>query len=106
LVKNFFFYGGLKKLKTYKTSNIASKYTPKISEGYEYALGEWVEATDDNGNSVVLSCPGLTGSWPFVDLCRNYACLFFIRKINDEQKKAFYLQLKKVVDRQFSPVCK
>jgi CubicO group peptidase (beta-lactamase class C family) len=76
------------------------KYTPKVAEGYEYGLGEWIQEKDANGNSVVVSSPGLFGTWPYIDKCRNYAAIIFVKTILGEQKKDVYLQFKQAVDDQ------
>lgn len=76
------------------------KYTPPIAQGYEYGLGEWIQEKDANGNSTVVSSPGLFGTWPYVDKCRNYAAIIFVKTLLSEQKKDFYLQFKEAVDAQ------
>ncbi|NII27731.1 beta-lactamase family protein [Pseudoflavitalea sp. X16] len=81
------------------------KYTPKAAEGFEYGLGEWIQEKDANGNATVLSSPGLFGTWPYIDKCRNYAAIIFVKTILGEQKKDFYLQFKEAVDEQVG-VCK
>ncbi|MEP7143776.1 MAG: serine hydrolase domain-containing protein [Ferruginibacter sp.] len=96
----------ISQMQTIQTKNIIKKYSPKVAAGYEYGLGEWIEEVSDNGNSSVVSCPGMTGTWPFIDKCRNYACIFFIKNINEEKQKELYLQLKKAIDQQIPPACK
>ncbi len=81
------------------------KFTPKVAEGYEYGLGEWIQEKDANGNATVLSSPGLFGTWPYIDKCRNYAAIIFVKTLLGEQKKDFYLQFKEAVDEQVGP-CK
>lgn len=92
-------------MQTIQNKNIAKKYSPKIMEGYEYGLGEWIEQTDSKGNSLVVSSPGLFGTWPYIDKCRNYACIIFIkRELGDEQKE-IRLALKKAIDKQIAGSC-
>lgn len=76
------------------------KFTPKAAEGFEYGLGEWIQEKDANGNSTVISSPGLFGTWPYVDKCRNYAAIIFVKTFLGEQKKDIYLQFKEAVDEQ------
>ena len=64
-----------------------------------------VSEKDDKGNSTVVSCPGLFGSWPYIDKCRNYACIFFTKSLLGEQKKDFYLALKNTIDQQINAAC-
>lgn len=82
------------------------KYAPKVAEGYNYALGEWVLEVDANGNSTAVSSPGLFGTWPFVDKCRGYACIFFVKSLLSEQKKEVYVELKKAIDEVIPSNCK
>lgn len=93
-------------METVQTKNALKKYTPKVGEGYEYGLGEWIEETGKDGNSTVVSSPGLFGTWPYVDKCRNYACIFFIKRLLTEQKKDLYLELKKKINAQLTSSCK
>jgi CubicO group peptidase (beta-lactamase class C family) len=95
----------IEKMQTIQTGNIPKKYTPKIAEGYEYGLGEWIQEKDDKGGSTVLSCPGLFGTWPFVDKCRGYACIIFVKTLLGEQKKELYLEIKKTIDEQIPSTC-
>jgi hypothetical protein len=83
---------------------ISKKYVPKLVAGFEYGLGEWIEASDSKGSTVVSS-PGLLGTWPFIDKCRNYACIIFVKSIADEEKKDIYVQIKKAIDKQMAGSC-
>jgi len=75
------------------------KYAPKAAEGLSYALGEWVQEEDENGNSVVVSCPGLFGTWPLIDKCREYAFILFTKGLmGGEQKREIYFGIKKTID--------
>ncbi|MEO5891786.1 MAG: serine hydrolase domain-containing protein [Ferruginibacter sp.] len=93
-------------MQTMQTKNVLKKYIPAVAKDYEYGLGEWIEEVDGQGNSIVVSCPGLFGTWPYVDKCRNYACIFFIKSVLGEQKKDLYLALKKAIDKQILSTCK
>lgn len=92
-------------MQTVQTKNAAKKFVPAAAAGYEYGLGEWIEQQDGNGNSTVVSCPGLFGTLPYIDKCRGYACIFFIRKLLSEQKKELYQELKKRIDAQIPANC-
>ncbi len=78
------------------------KYAPAITEGYNYALGEWILKADANGKSTTISRPGLFGTWPMVDISRDYACIVFVKSLLSEQKKDIYVDLKKSIDEQIS----
>ena len=82
------------------------KYTPKVAEGYTYGLGEWIQEKDANGNSTVISSPGLFGTWPMVDKCRGYACIFLVKTLLGEQKRNMYLDVKESIDAVIPSNCK
>jgi CubicO group peptidase (beta-lactamase class C family) len=81
-----------------RTDKSIIKYAPPAAEGFNYGYGEWIQETDDQGNTTVVSSPGLFGTWPLVDNKRGYACIFFVKSLLGEQKKELYLNLKKAVD--------
>ena len=92
-------------MQTIQTKNVSKKYSPKVAEGFEYGLGEWIEQIDSKGISRVVSCPGLFGTWPYIDLCKNYAAIIFIKSLLSEEKKELYTNLKKAIDQQISGDC-
>jgi CubicO group peptidase (beta-lactamase class C family) len=73
------------------------KYIPKEVEGFQYGLGQWI--ADTNGKNSFTS-PSLSGTWPFIDPCRSYACIIFVEKPLKEDKKQTYLQAKDIIDAQ------
>jgi CubicO group peptidase (beta-lactamase class C family) len=81
------------------------KSAPKGTEGFGYALGSWVADEGKGGQAGVLAGPGLSGTWPAVDLCRGYACLIFPKSSQDDQKADAYLELKKEMDEHFPAKC-
>ncbi|HJV19504.1 MAG TPA: serine hydrolase domain-containing protein [Sediminibacterium sp.] len=93
-------------LHTPQTTAPMIKYAPKMAEGFNYGMGEWIQETDENGNATVVSCPGLFGTWPLLDLCRGYASIVFVKSLLTEEKRAVYMDLKKVIDRQIVANCK
>lgn len=92
-------------MQTIQTKNIPKKYIPATAEGFDYGLGEWIQETTAAGNSSVISCPGLFGTYPYIDKCRNYACILFIKNFLSEQKKEFYIALKNAIDAEIPSVC-
>ena len=95
----------INEMQTIQTKNIKKEFVPRVAEGFEYGLGEWVTETDASGKSNVVASPGLLGTWPYVDKCRNYACIFLAKKLLGEEKKEFYLELKRAIDKQMGPKC-
>ena len=82
------------------------KYAPEAAKGFNYALGEWVQEEDENGKSVVVSSPGLFGTWPMIDNCRGYACIVFVKSLISEEKANINKDLKASIDESLSPDCK
>lgn len=81
-------------------ADLPIKYTPKVAEGFEYGLGEWIQEKNSAGKATVVSSPGLFGTWPYVDNCRNYAAIIFVKILLGEQKKDIAFQFKELVDEQ------
>ena len=79
-------------------TSLPVKYVPKVMEGYQYGLGEWIVETD--GKKTVTS-PSLSGTWAFIDQCRDYACIILLQNPLKEDKKETYLQVKDIIDEQF-----
>lgn len=73
------------------------KYIPKETEGMKYGLGQWISDTD--GKSTLTS-PSLSGTWPFIDKCRNYAGIILVQNPLKEDKKETWLQVKDIIDEQ------
>ncbi|NNV57863.1 serine hydrolase [Panacibacter sp. KCS-6] len=80
------------------------KYTPPSAKGYDYALGEWVLATDEKGKSTIVSSPGLFGTWPYIDIVRGYAAIFFVKNLEIEQRQPMYTDLRNEIEQQILPL--
>jgi len=97
----------VQELRKLQTTPEQIKYAPKAGEGFGYALGSWVLEEGENGEAKVLSSPGLFGTWPMVDWCRGYACIFFVKNLlNGEQKQDVYMQMKNAIDEKLHSKCK
>lgn len=95
---------GLMMQQQIKTENI--KYAPAVAQGYTYALGSWIMSSDANGKGIVVTCPGLFGSFPLIDYCRGYTMVVFTKSLLTEHKKEFYTKLKEAFDTAIvSPNC-
>jgi len=81
-----------------QTKDLPIRYVPKVAEGYDYGLGEWIQEKDASGNSTVVSSPGLFGTWPYVDKKNNYAAILFVKSLITVDKRDLYLDLKKNID--------
>lgn len=93
-------------MQTTQTTAPMIKYAPKAATGYNYGFGEWILQTDENGKATVVASPGLFGTWPMIDNCRSYACIFFTKGSLGEEKKDIYLDIKKSIDAVIASTCK
>lgn len=93
-------------MQTPQTNNTMIKYAPKSASGYNYGFGEWILETDEQGISTVVASPGLFGTWPMIDKCRGYACIFFTKGLLGEEKREIYLDIKNSIDAQIVANCK
>ena len=98
--------GAVSRMQAPSTTLPMIRYAPQGAQGFNYAFGEWIQERGADGSVRVVTSPGAFGSWPYVDNCRGYCCLFFVQKfLIDEKTKDIYLALKKTIDRQFPPGC-
>lgn len=93
-------------MQTVRTTPAMIKYAPKAAQGYNYGLGEWILEADENGQGTVVASPGLFGTWPMVDHCRGYACIFFTKGLLGEERKEIYMDMKRSIDAQLASNCK
>lgn len=81
------------------------KYAPAVATGFTYALGSWV--LEEGGVLAnTLASPGLFGTWPYVDFCHGYTCLFFVKSLLSDQKADSYISMKHLIDAGFAGNCK
>jgi CubicO group peptidase (beta-lactamase class C family) len=85
-----------------ETAGLPVLYTPGQGEGQEYALGEWVLAKDNLGNSTVVASPGLFGTYPYVDKKNNYAAIVMVKNLKTGNRKAVYSAIKAAIDNDIS----
>jgi CubicO group peptidase (beta-lactamase class C family) len=73
-----------------RTENVKVLYRPAEAKYLDYGWGEWVLERNSNGEGTVLSSPGLFGTFPWIDIQRNYAAIIFVKNIHfkDRQKNA------------------
>ncbi len=95
----------IEEMQKVRTTASMIKYSPEAAKGFNYGFGEWIQATDENGLATVVSSPGLFGTWPLIDKCRGYACIFFTKGLLGEEKREIYLDFKKSIDEQIPNNC-
>jgi hypothetical protein len=73
-------------------------YSPAEAVGYEYGWGEWILEKDEMGNSTVVCSPGLFGTYPWVDVKRNYAAIVFVKNIRVKNRQKIYQEIRDAVN--------
>jgi CubicO group peptidase (beta-lactamase class C family) len=96
----------IEQMETVVTTSDMIKYAPKATQGFQYGFGQWIMNTDENGKGSSFTSPGLFGTWPMIDRCRNYACIFFTEGKLNEEKRELFLQLKGLIDAIIPTTCK
>ena len=81
------------------------KESPAILQGKNYAMGQWVLGTDENGKTTTVACPGLFGTWPLIDYCRKYTFLVFTPGDASSEKKELMASFKTIIDNQIVSSC-
>ena len=85
-------------MQTSQTTNAKVLYTPEGAENFEYAFGEWIQNKDKTGKSIVISSPGLFGTFPFIDLEKNYAAIVFVKNLKVRNRRENDAAIKLAVD--------
>jgi len=73
-------------------------YSPDEAKGFDYGWGEWILEKDKDGNSEVVSCPGLFGTYPWIDLRRNYAAIVFVKNLRVKDRQKNYQEIRSAVN--------
>ena len=81
------------------------KESPAILQGKNYAMGQWILGTDENGKTTTVACPGLFGTWPLIDYCRKYTFLVFTPGDASSEKKELMASFKTIIDNQIVSSC-
>ncbi len=81
-----------------QTTGLPIAFAPKAAEGYQYGLGNWIIEADTSGKGTVVTSPGLFGTWPMIDYCRGYACIFLVKSFLGEARKEIYMDIKTAID--------
>ena len=81
-----------------RTAHAKVVYTPNEAIGYEYGWGEWILEKDEVGNSTVVCSPGLFGTYPWIDVKRNYAAIVFVKNIRVKNRQKIYQEIRDAVN--------
>ena len=81
------------------------KESPTLLQGKNYAMGQWILGTDENGKTTTVACPGLFGTWPLIDYCRKYAFIVFTTGEAANENKELMASFKAIIDNQIVSSC-
>ena len=81
-----------------RTVNTEVIYTPAEARSFEYGWGEWILEKDKAGKSIVLSSPGLFGTFPWIDLVHNYAGIILVKNIQFKDRQKNYQKIREAVN--------
>lgn len=81
-----------------RTANAEIQNSPVQKRETSYGYGEWVDE-EENGNSIVVSSPGLFGSVPIVDNKRNYCAFLMVFNMQYKGRQEKNADLKKRMDK-------
>lgn len=90
---------------TLSTETSQIKYAPKLVEGLNYTLGEWILEMTSQHKPASVAVPSLQGTWPIIDLCRGYTCIIFTKNITEENR-GLYTDIKAAIDQVIGGNCR
>lgn len=74
-------------------------YIPAAMRDFAYGFGCFVHERDNAGNGTIVSCPSFTGTWPWINREKKYACILIAKGGGlMEQKRDFFEQLRAAVE--------
>ncbi len=93
-------------MQTIQTTPSLIKYAPDGAKGYSYGLGEWIQELDSQGSPSIIGSPSFSGTWPFIDKCHGYACIFLVKEALGDAKRNIYDGIKNTIDEIIGGGCK
>jgi CubicO group peptidase (beta-lactamase class C family) len=91
----------VREMETLQFATLPVKYVPKEAAGIKTGLGCWI-----SGDGKEITSLNITGMWPFIDRCRNYAGLIMPKSPLSEPRQELYIQFKQQLDASFGDPCK
>jgi len=88
-------------IETAQFAQLPVRYIPKEGTGLMNGLGCWIQP----GNATLLSSMNLAGTWPYIDKCRNYAAIIFVKNPEGDPKTDIYQRFRQIVEAQFNASC-
>lgn len=73
-------------------------YSSPLSQGNAYGFGCWLQEKDDQGNGILINCPGISGSWPWISKSKNYAAIVFTKSTAPDQKRMTFEAIRELIE--------
>ena len=84
-----------------QTANARVLYTPEQANGLDYGFGEWIHRKDPQERGIVVSSPGLFGTFPYIDKSGNYAAIIFVKNLKRKGRKETYGAILSAIEKAF-----
>lgn len=73
-------------------------YASPLSQGNAYGLGCWLQEKDEQGNGILVNCPGISGSWPWIHRGKGYAAIVFTKGESPDQKRMVFEDIRGLIE--------
>ncbi|HEY8397640.1 MAG TPA: serine hydrolase domain-containing protein [Flavihumibacter sp.] len=81
-----------------QTGSASIAYTSPISQGNDYGFGCWIQEKDANGNGTLVNCPGVNGTWPWINRSKGYAAIVFTKSDLPDQKRMVFEEIRELIE--------
>jgi len=81
-----------------QTGSATMKSFPPAANGFGYGLGCWIQERDGNGNGILVSCPGISNCWVFINREKKYGAVVLTQNFPGEQKAELFEQLRTAIE--------
>lgn len=81
-----------------QTGTASIAYTSPISQGNDYGFGCWIQEKDASGIGTLVNCPGISGSWPWINRTKGYAAIVFTKGELSDQKRMVFEGIRELIE--------
>ncbi|MBC6493094.1 serine hydrolase domain-containing protein [Flavihumibacter stibioxidans] len=81
-----------------QTANAQIVYASPLSQGNAYGLGCWLQEKDEQGNGILVNCPGISGTWPWIHKGKGYAAIVFTKGESPDQKRMIFEEIRELIE--------
>jgi CubicO group peptidase (beta-lactamase class C family) len=81
-----------------QTGAASIAYTSPVSQGNDYGFGCWIQEKDEAGIGTLVNCPGVTGTWPWINRSKGYAAIVFTKGDLPEQKRMVFEEIRELIE--------